>query len=180
MPIRARVVSVRPLVALLLAGALAVPGAVRAQRTPVAPRACRVDRVVDGDTFYCRDGLRVRLLGIDAPERSQGAAYGRARGALAALLPRGAEVRREGDAAEGAAPGEDRYGRRLAWVWRGETLVNEQLVREGWAVRYTGGPVRRFQPRLRAAERAAREARAGLWRSGDFACLPIERRRGDC
>ena len=32
-----------------------------------APRDCTVSRIVDGDTFECREGIRVRLLTVDAP-----------------------------------------------------------------------------------------------------------------
>ena len=31
----------------------------------------RVERIVDGDTVYLKDGTKVRLLGIDTPERDQ-------------------------------------------------------------------------------------------------------------
>ena len=31
----------------------------------------RVQRIVDGDTVYMRDGTKVRLHGIDTPERDQ-------------------------------------------------------------------------------------------------------------
>ena len=42
-------------------------GSAAAQSTP-----CVVERIADGDTFTCRDGRRVRLIGIDAPELAQG------------------------------------------------------------------------------------------------------------
>jgi len=60
--------------------------------SPAAP-ACLVSRVVDGDTFYCRDGRKVRLIGVDSPELGQGAPGRAARDALSRLLPQGAAVR---------------------------------------------------------------------------------------
>ena len=41
--------------------------------------------------------------------------------------------------------------------------VNERLIAEGYAEVFRGDGRGRLQPRLRAAERAARDARLGLW-----------------
>ncbi len=70
---------------------------------------CTVERVIDGDTFVCDDGARVRLLQIDAPEIDAcGGAWAKA--ALAEIFLRpGTFVRLEYDAVT-----EDRYGRHLA------------------------------------------------------------------
>src|SRR4051812_43067744 len=46
---------------------------------------CLVTRVVHGDSFYCGDGRKVRLIDIDSPERGQGAAGLEARRALGRL-----------------------------------------------------------------------------------------------
>lgn len=131
--------------------------------------------VSDGDTLRCRDGRRVRLIGIDAPERGQGEAFGPSRDRLRALAPRDATVQLELDVSP-----RDQYGRTLAWVWRGDTLVNERMVREGWAVLYTSAPDVRHADRIVAAQAAAREERAGLWATGGFDCLPRDFRRGRC
>lgn len=71
--------------------------ALSAPRGPVREtRACAVARIVDGDTFDCRGGPRVRPIGIDAPELSQRPFGHRARRALERLIPVGSEVRLEG------------------------------------------------------------------------------------
>ena len=157
----------RPALAALLSVACAAP-------VPSADD-CRVARVSDGDTFYCRDGRKVRLIGIDTPELAQGAAGDAARGALRRLLPEGASVRLELDAAP-----RDRYRRTLAYVWRGERLVNEAMVREGWAVLFTVPPNVRYARRLERAQHEARARRAGLWARGGFDCSPSAFRRGSC
>ncbi|HEX6645241.1 MAG TPA: thermonuclease family protein [Gemmatimonadales bacterium] len=136
---------------------------------------CVVASVVDGDTFRCAGGDRVRLIGIDAPERGQGEIYVLARTALAGLVAPGDTVELEWDAARA-----DRYGRPLAWVWRDSVLVNEALVSGGWAVLYTVPPNVRHVERLERAQRAARRARSGLWAGGGFSCAPSAHRRGDC
>ncbi len=145
-----------------------------AAQAPAGP-ACVVDRIVDGDTFYCEEGTKVRLLGIDSPERGQGPAFGSATRALRRWLPRGRTVILEGD-----VRARDRYGRALAWVWAGDTLINEAMVTAGWAVRYTLPPNVKYVDRLGRAERSARGSRRGLWAPGGLACKPEEYRRGRC
>ncbi len=138
-------------------------------------RPCAVSRVVDGDTFYCADGLKVRLLGIDAPERAQGRAGRESAAALRRLLPIGARVRLESDI--GAR---DRHGRTLAYVWNGDVLVNEALVRDGWAFLLTVPPNVKYVTRLERAQKTARMARAGLWREPGLACTPRDWRARRC
>jgi micrococcal nuclease len=145
-------------------------GSAAAQPTP-----CVVERIADGDTFSCRDGRRVRLIGIDTPELAQGESGRRARAALSRLAPPGASVRLERDVAA-----RDRYGRELAHVWNGSRLVNEALVLEGWAMLYTVPPNVKYAERLERAQKRARAAGAGLWASGGFACEPAAYRRGEC
>jgi micrococcal nuclease len=131
-----------------------------------------VDRVVDGDTVVARiDGerVRVRLLGVDAPESAAGYGSAECFGVEAAeaardRLPRGARIALRTDPTQGP---EDRFGRLLAEVTvAGEPLtVNEALVAEGSAEVFRGDGRARLQPALRAAERRAREAGLGLWGS---------------
>jgi len=150
--------------------------AAAARPSPRVPRPdCIVARVVDGDTFYCRDGRKVRLLGVDSPEQGQGPAWRQAQSGLARLTPVGGRVRLEGDVAP-----TDRYGRALAWVWVGGTLVNEALVRDGWAVRYTVPPNVKYADRIERAQNQARARHAGLWSGRAFECQPRDYRRGAC
>jgi len=155
----------------------------RTERATAAARAsgerrteqCVVRRVADGDTLTCADGTRVRLIGIDSPERSQAEGFASARAALLRLAPIGDAVRLERDVVP-----TDQYGRRLAWVWSGDRLLNEVLVRDGWAVLYTVPPNVRYTERIALAQRQARAASAGLWATNGFDCLPRDRRRGNC
>src|SRR5262245_46945655 len=55
-------------------------------------RDCEIRRIVDGDTFYCADGRKVRLIGIDSPELSQGEPGRDARDALQSLIRLGPSV----------------------------------------------------------------------------------------
>lgn len=138
-------------------------------------RPCVIARVVDGDTFYCSDGLRVRLIGIDAPERGQGRAARESTLALRRLLPAGRAIRLERDIGP-----RDRHGRALAYAWSGDTLVNETLVRAGWAFLLTVPPNVKYVRRLEQAQKAARAGRAGLWREPGLACPPRDWRARRC
>ncbi len=142
---------------------------------PLAAPACEVARIVDGDTIHCADGRKVRLIGIDSPELRQGSAGREAREALRRLLPSGKAVRLEGDIGS-----RDRWGRDLAYAWTGSNLVNEAMVRGGWAVLYTVPPNVKYVRRLERAQNEARAAGAGLWANGGFDCLPGDFRRRRC
>jgi micrococcal nuclease len=58
----------------------------------------------------------------------------------------------------------DRYGRLLAYVWLGDTMVNAELVRRGYAQVMTVPPNVRYQDLFVKLQREARDAGRGLWR----------------
>jgi micrococcal nuclease len=163
----------RPSIACLLLAAAC--GGTPARTASAQLVECTVTRLSDGDSFRCADGARVRLIGLDAPELGQGEAGRAARDALERLLPKDRVLRLELDVAP-----RDRYGRRLAYAWRGSVLLNEAMLRGGWAMLYTLPPNVKYVRRLEAAQRAAREGRAGLWATGGFACAPRDFRRRAC
>jgi micrococcal nuclease len=123
-------------------------------RVPPAPGdafPAVVERVVDGDTFVAVRGgvrLRVRLIGIDAPESVQPDApvdcYGpESAAALAQLLPPGTPVRGAYEAGQPL----DRFGRELWDVWLPDgRFVQAELVRSGAA------DARRYPPHDEHAE----------------------------
>ena len=96
-------------------------------------------RVVDGDTFD-QGGVRIRIANIDTPETHP------SRCAREAEL--GEQATRRLEALLAAGPfeliaidrDEDRYGRKLRRVVRGDTALGEVLIREGLARAYEGGP----------------------------------------
>ena len=131
--------------------------------------------VVDGDTIDVSHLGRVRLLGIDAPEIGLGfdtpAAFAQeARALLTTLVgARYVSLETDGDLF-------DKYGRRLAYVLRDDgLLVNAEMLRAGLARVSARRQLRRLSE-LRAAERAAKVARRGMW--GARPVLPLERSIG--
>ncbi|MEZ5225171.1 MAG: lamin tail domain-containing protein [Acidimicrobiales bacterium] len=135
--------------------------------------------VIDGDTFDVNIGgdiERVRLIGIDTPERSD-CLYDAATDALAELLA-GRDVELVVDTTD-----RDRFGRLLRYAWVGDVFVNETQVASGFAV------ARRYPPdvaeaeRLEEAEASAAAAVLGRWdpdacgpRSTDLAGEPTDLR----
>ena len=120
-----------------------------------------VARVLDGDTVVLASGGHVRLVQIDAPEKAS-ECYGQEAGELTSrLLPPGTHVRIEPDPDLDQV---DRFGRRLAYVWKGDEDVNVTLVRAGaagvWFFHRRRG--RHADELLQAAEEARAERR-GLW-----------------
>ena len=122
----------------------------------------RVTRVVDGDTVdVCCPQARVRLLGIDTPERGEWLFQEAT--AMAARLTSGQQVRLERCEEE-----EDQYGRLLRHLFVGERHVNRELVAAGLARAYIFSL--RLNPcyagDLLAAEGVAQRQRIGLWERG--------------
>ena len=127
-----------------------------------------VTRVVDGDTVRVdRDGqeIVVRLIGLDTPETVAPdrpvECFGPEASARTKDLVDGGQVWLEYDEVTGLT---DKYDRTLAYVWlTQDTMLNEQLVREGFAEERTYQEGYRYQDRLRAAEEVAQAAGAGQW-----------------
>ena len=128
----------------------------------------RVVAVSDGDTIRVRldSGRveRVRYIGVDTPETAKPDApvecYADRAHAFNERLVGGRDVRLVLDVEE-----RDRYGRLLAYVYAGGTMVNAALVREGYADVLTVPPNVRFAARFRRLASEARRAGTGLWGS---------------
>lgn len=104
----------------------------------IFPDKTRAVNVLDGDTFTMKNGLTLRLLGIDAPGRGE-ENYREAKDYLQTLVA-GKELMLEYDQYQ-----DDKFGRILAYIWipctayiqeycRGEkALVNEIMNKKGLA-----------------------------------------------
>lgn len=150
------------LLGLLLVG---MPAAADSCLLPSGLEHAEVRRVVDGDTLQLKDGSRVRIIGLDAPELGRNGAPDEplAREALthlqqliqlaenAVLLQTGAEPR-------------DRYGRRLTRVFterHGDLAAH--LIRNGLALQAIVPPNLQGVACHREAEKEARAQNRGLW-----------------
>ena len=129
-----------------------------------------VTSILDGDTLYLKDGLKVRLSAMQAPKLPLGRKGFKAwpmgeeaKAALTALTKKrrvqlfyGGESR-------------DRYGRALAQVYtlnaagKRDLWIQEEMVRLGLARVYTWPDTWQDSSTLYAAERKARESKRGIW-----------------
>ena len=150
-----------PLVALAATGLLAAGGSANAAAEWFSASG-QVTRIVDGDTIDVRVSSRierVRLIGIDAPER--GACYStQATVGLRGLVFK-KRVRLQGDRSQTRR---DRYGRLLAYVTLGNgSDVGRRLLQQGLATVYeTRPPFARRSSYLAESSRAS-GAGTGLW-----------------
>ncbi len=128
-----------------------------------------VVRVYDGDTLTAVGNdqkIRVRLVGIDAPETSSGKRQigqpysQRSKKFLAGLvLNKLVEIK---------SYGLDRYGRILGIVYVDGKNINLEMIKTGLAEAYRGKPAKGFNKApYQQAEEQARSAGVGMWTLGE-------------
>lgn len=138
-----------------------------------------IEYIIDGDTVdVIVQGVeeRVRLIGIDTPEKRGGfrdpECFGdEATAYMQTLLPEGTTVRLEID----AEPRDD-FGRLLAYLHRtdDDLFVNLHMVTSGHADTLRIPPNTTFAGEFSAAADAARDAGLGLWGACGNADVPLE------
>jgi micrococcal nuclease len=136
-----------------------------------------VDRIIDGDTirvFYTPAGanaadndplqsIRVRLIGIDAPEVERGDRPAEPYAAEATEFAR--EFLSGKKAYLRFGPRRlDQHGRVLAYVFVDDAMLNEEIVRQGLAKEYHfSGDDPSMARRIGKAELEAKQAKRGGW-----------------
>ncbi len=150
-----------------------------AQAAPQRQHAVLI-RVVDGDTLKIRQGRyedRVRLIGIDSPEKAPNekafrdvqrthqdmktiTSLGkRAQEHMEEILKPGQKIELEFDVEQ-----RDRHGRLLAYIYsESGDFINLRMVRDGYASLMTIPPNVRYSKILLAAFEEARSNRRGIW-----------------
>jgi micrococcal nuclease len=136
-----------------------------------------VKRVVDGDTFLLSNGERVRLLGIDTPEKYESKKLDKD---VEATKQDKKTIKKLGQLAsdyvknfvegkkvylekEPNYDDKDRYGRLLRWVYLEDgTFINGKIIKDGYAQVYEKFPVSKLEE-LRKNQKDARENKRGLW-----------------
>lgn len=133
-----------------------ISGCVNTQTEVIEETTANVSKVIDGDTIQIETGEKVRLLGINAPERGQ-PYYEEAKTRLEELVE-GKEVKLRGDVVTN-----DQYGRLLRYVFINGKHVNVMLVREGQANVYVIPPNVNYENELYEAQNAAINEGIGIW-----------------
>ena len=144
------------------------------QINPPTEDLAKVTRVIDGDTIEVDIGgsiYKVRYIGIDTPEivhPSQPVeCFGKEASDKNLELVGGEIVKLEKDVSE-----TDKYGRLLRYVWAGDILVNDYLVRQGYAYAYTYPPDVKYAEQFAEAQREARDNDRGLWSACEENTVP--------
>lgn len=132
----------------------------------VAASNYTVTKTIDGDTIQVKMGDKtetVRFIGVDTPEthdpRKAVQCFGQQAADKTKELLLGKQVRLESDPNDSDR---DKYKRLLRYVYVGDILVNQELIKEGYAFTYVVFPFTKMDD-FRASEQDARSNNRGLW-----------------
>lgn len=124
----------------------------------------KVQQVVSGQTIEAIDPqnssaliARVRLIGVEAPDVQQ--------------RPWGEQAKKWLEETIGSKPVllesdvelKDQYDRQLAYVWQDGVLLNEKLIKEGYALFQSRSLNIKYDQRLERAQEYARIMGLGIW-----------------
>ena len=129
----------------------------------VGSETARVRHVIDGDTVVLQSGEKVRLLGINAPEKASDRQSAQPY-SLEALLTLRELVEDRNVQVIAGQQNRDRYGRLLAYLETSDGVdVQQVLLRRGYAFATAFPPdIDRLEDYLKA-EWAARREKIGVW-----------------
>ena len=113
-------------------------------------------RIIDGDTIVLSDGNKVRLIGINAPEK--GKPYSKI-----AASELGNMVLNKCLVLEKDASDKDKYGRLLRYVYADGKFVNEMMIENGFAKAFIYGNDTKYSEKFKLDEESARKNRLGIW-----------------
>ena len=129
-----------------------------------AQGAQKVAKIYDGDTVTMADGMKIRLLQIDAPELAEGECFAKeSKAALVNLLAKKGTVTLKADPASASY---DRYGRALRYIFVGKLNVNLEMVKIGAAAPYFyQGERGIYSATMLKAAQDAKFYKVGLWKT---------------
>ena len=132
----------------------------------ITPTSVKVARVVSGQSLEVL-GMEsqpnlispVRLIGLDAPDIRQ--------------IPWGEDAKQFVESLIGGAnqavnlefdlEAKDKFNRTLAYVWKDKLLLNEEVVKQGYALFVARSPNHKYDQRLEHAQQWARIMGKGIW-----------------
>ncbi|QSV72384.1 MAG: thermonuclease family protein [Aphanizomenon flos-aquae KM1D3_PB] len=132
----------------------------------ITPTSVKVARVVSGQSLEVL-GMEsqpnlispVRLIGLDAPDIRQ--------------IPWGEDAKQFVESLIGSAnqavnlefdlEAKDKFNRTLAYVWKDKLLLNEEVVKQGYALFVARSPNHKYDQRLEHAQQWARIMGKGIW-----------------
>ena len=145
-----------------------VAGALVLLLTSCQKNEFQVKNVIDGDTIELEDGRMVRYIGIDTPETRikqkdntwlyQPEIYAEKAKEFNRKLVEGKRIRLEYDVVQ-----KDKYDRSLAYIFAGNTFVNAELIKQGYALLFTIPPNVQYIDLFVKLQKEARENKRGIW-----------------
>jgi micrococcal nuclease len=161
------------LMTLFLVLSILLPSIEPEATTPGNLTTARVTRVVDGDTLKARlpgqdEEQTIRIIGVDTPETKDPNREVTCYGAETTAKAEDLIDRVQGQVElEKVISETDRYGRLLRYVWLpnsdGRTMLNEELVKGGYARAVVFPPDVKYRDRFSAEEARAKQQHLGLW-----------------
>lgn len=127
--------------------------------SPTNITSAKVLSVIDGDTIIIEPDIKVRYVGIDAPEVDE--CFSDEASTENKKLVEGKTIKLVKDVSD-----KDKYGRLLRYVYVGDIFVSDYLVRYGYAKNMGIKPDLRYYQKLKEAQGEAKEFSRGLW----FSC----------
>ena len=114
--------------------------------------------VVDGDSLFI-DNQEIRLSGIDAPEYKQECFDKNQKSYKCGVMAKKflEQLVKKGNISCSHLT-KDKYKRFVSVCYSGKTNLNEEMVRQGWAVAY-----KRYTHAYDEAEKFAQENKLGIW-----------------
>ncbi len=137
--------------------AQAARAAAERRRRENARGSGQVTRVIDGDTVQIEGVGRVRLIGVDTPERGEECSEEATDYLKGRVAGRTVRYRYQPER-------EDRYDRALLDLYVGGHLINLDIAEAGWGEELTIAPNNRYADRIARAEREARAVPLGRWK----------------
>ena len=116
--------------------------------------------IVDGDTVKILSSgnlvHKVRLYGIDAPEKSQSGGQDSKKALSELIFSKTVNVE---------IIDNDRYGGEIGEIYSGNVYINEEMVKEGWAWHYV--QFAKNDKELEKDMKDAQEKKLGIWADGN-------------
>ena len=151
---------------IILASLLLLVSCQSPNNSSTTPASLKVARVVSGQSLEVlgmesQPNLisQVRLIGLDAPDLRQ--------------LPWGEDAKQLLEGLIGGAnqavnlefdlEAKDKFNRTLAYVWKDKLLLNEEVVKQGYALFVARSPNHKYDRRLERAQQWARIMGKGIW-----------------
>lgn len=122
----------------------------------------KVIEIIDGDTFRIESGDKIRMIGINTPEKNDIYYSESSRHLSELILGRAVELQ-----ADTISKDRDKYERLLRYAILNGTDINKQMILDGFAEAYLKY---RFDPQkeneYRQAQVSAQQNQAGKWGTG--------------